>query len=104
MLKRDKRKLFRFVALQSAEAQEIFVKYKLPPMIDSVVLIDGENYFTESDVVVKIAAILPFPWRVLAVFRVLPASLRNRIYRFIAARRYRWFGRQSSCRVIENQM
>ncbi len=52
-----------------------------------------------SDAVLTIAARLPFPWRLLAVGRVLPRPVRDTLYRFVARNRYRWFGQRTTCPV-----
>jgi predicted DCC family thiol-disulfide oxidoreductase YuxK len=40
---------------------------------------------------------LPWPWSWLAVGRVVPRSLRDRLYDLLARHRYRWFGRRETC-------
>jgi salicylate hydroxylase len=52
-----------------------------------------------SDAVLAIAAGLPFPWRLLAVGRVVPRPVRDALYRLVARNRYRWFGRRITCPV-----
>jgi predicted DCC family thiol-disulfide oxidoreductase YuxK len=38
-------------------------------------------------------------WRVISWLRILPAALTDVAYRFVAARRIRWFGRVDACRL-----
>ena len=52
---------------------------------------------TESEAVLKIAHLLGAPWSIAYAFRILPAGLRNLVYRWIARNRYRIFGRNESC-------
>jgi predicted DCC family thiol-disulfide oxidoreductase YuxK len=40
---------------------------------------------------------LGFPWSLMAVFRILPRDLRDRLYDFLARNRFRWFGRRKTC-------
>lgn len=65
----------------------------------SVVLsYQGERY-RESGAVLRSVSLLGGPWRLARVLLLIPAPLRDGVYRFVAARRYRWFGRRDACRV-----
>lgn len=44
---------------------------------------------------------MTYPWRLLLILRLLPKSVTSALYRFIAQRRYRWFGTQNNCTIIE---
>ena len=67
------------------------------PMVDSVVVKSNGNYYIESDAIVVIASKLGGFYRLFSVARVIPKSLRDKIYRYIARNRYRWFGRKPMC-------
>jgi predicted DCC family thiol-disulfide oxidoreductase YuxK len=99
ILKRDAKKQFRFVALQTETGEVIRNKYSIPDEIDSVVLIYNGKVFYESDAALEIARLLPPPWKWAVVFKIVPVGLRNAIYRWIARNRYRWFGKKETCRV-----
>ena len=36
-------------------------------------------------------------WIFFTVFKIIPKSLRDTIYEWIAKNRYRWFGKKESC-------
>jgi predicted DCC family thiol-disulfide oxidoreductase YuxK len=38
-------------------------------------------------------------WRVVSWLRVVPAPLRDVVYRWVATHRYRWFGRFATCKL-----
>ena len=38
-------------------------------------------------------------WRLVSWLRAVPAPLRDLVYRWIAAHRYRWFGRFDACKL-----
>ncbi|SHF86802.1 Predicted thiol-disulfide oxidoreductase YuxK, DCC family [Mariniphaga anaerophila] len=99
ILKRDKQKQFRFVALQSEAGMKIKQKLKIPNDVDSVVLIYNGKVFYESDAALKIVRLLPAPWKWLAAFQIIPQNLRNTVYRRIARNRYHWFGKKNVCRI-----
>lgn len=100
ILKRDKKKLFRFGALQSGSGGELVRRFQIPKETDSVILILNNEVFIESDAAIEIARLLPAPWKWFGIFKYIPKKLRDRIYRWIAKNRYRWFGKRTDCRVI----
>ena len=100
VLARDRRKEFRFASLQSCAARSLLESAGVPAgnLPDSVVLIlRGQPPLVKSEAVLAIAAQLGFPWSWAACGRVLPRGLRDRLYDWVAAHRYRWFGRPTSC-------
>lgn len=99
ILKRDRKKQFRFVALQSETGELIRQKFSIPDEIDSVVLIHEGKVFFESDAALEIARLLPVPWKWAVIFKGLPTGWRNTIYRWIARNRYQWFGKRKACRI-----
>lgn len=63
----------------------------------SVVLVDGDSRYLESDAIIRAVMALGGMWRLFAVVRIVPRPLRDAGYRFVARRRYRWFGKLDSC-------
>lgn len=99
ILKRDRKKQFRFVALQSEAGEKIREKFRFPKEIDSVILIQEGKTFYESDTALEIARLLPVPWKWAVFFKIVPRGWRNRLYRWIARNRYQWFGKKEECRL-----
>jgi predicted DCC family thiol-disulfide oxidoreductase YuxK len=100
VLKRDRRGLVRFGSLQSEQGQALLRQYwpsTVPP--DSLVLIEGDRVFTQSTAALRILKRLGLPWNLLVIFRIVPRSVRDAVYNFIARQRYRWFGRRETCRL-----
>ena len=99
----DKKGKFRFASLQSPEASEYLSGF--PDIVtgdnpDSVVLLTPEGrVFTESEAVLNAAGVLGGGWSLLKVFKILPRSFRDSIYRWVARNRYRWFGKRDVCRM-----
>ncbi len=93
--------MFRFASLESAAGRAL-VAHAAPntPLPDSIVLLDEQGVHTRSDAVLRILARLGAPWCWLASLRIVPRALRDASYRFIAARRYRWFGRTDVCPAL----
>ncbi len=98
MIANDPADHFRFAASQSdAGIAALRASGRDPATIDSIVLIDRAGIHERSDAALRIAAGLRLPWRALAIFKVLPVGLRDRIYDVVARNRYRWFGRREAC-------
>ena len=102
LIKRDKKKQFRFVALQSEWGEELITKFEISPETDSVILIFENKIFLESDAAIEIARLLPTSWSWFSAFKIIPLKFRNGIYKWIVKNRYRWFGKRKTCRVIES--
>lgn len=85
-------------ALSEKEFIQLFSEFRAnQPMLDSVVVESNGNYYIESDAIVVIASKLGGFYRLFLVARVIPKSLRDKMYRYIARNRYRWFGRKPMC-------
>ena len=103
--KRDKKGRFRFASLQSAAAKKALADVGLANMaLDSVVLIEGTRVFVRTDAALRIAKGLGLPWSLFAAFLVVPAFLRDPLYRLIARYRYRWFGKRETCMVPTKEL
>ena len=102
VLRRDRRQRFYFAALQSDVAVDLLRKHD--ETIDvaetsTVVLCDGPRVFVRSDAVVRVVARLGFPWTLLWLALLVPRTIRDALYRWVARNRYRWFGRREFCRL-----
>ncbi|MFC6722109.1 thiol-disulfide oxidoreductase DCC family protein [Halobacteriaceae archaeon SHR40] len=98
LIQRDPEGVFRFAPLQSTVAEELLASHDIDPTdLDSVVLVEGEEVYTKSDAVLRAAHHLGGIYRLLPPFEILPRSLRNRLYDFVADRRYGWFGKKEQC-------
>ncbi len=99
IIRRDRNAYFRFASLQSSAAQTLLAKQKLPPNIDSIVVLEKGRVHTESTAILRIAAGLDGLWKTAVIFWIIPRPLRDVMYRFVARHRYRWFGKRSECMI-----
>ncbi len=99
LLKRDRRKQFRYAALQSESGKALIQKFHIPEQTDSVILINLNKVYFESDAAIEICNLLPYPWRLGIIFQIIPKIIRDKIYRWVAKNRYRWFGKRETCRI-----
>lgn len=100
IIKRDKKKVFKFAALQSDAAKKFIGENSIASLPnESVVLIVDKQIFYKSTALLKIIKKLSFPWKLLYGFSALPKGLRDYIYDFIAAYRYKIFGMRTVCKI-----
>jgi predicted DCC family thiol-disulfide oxidoreductase YuxK len=98
ILKRDKKRIFRFVAMQSDKIILFKEKYSLDLEIpETVILIDGDKVFKRSEAVLRILKKLHFPLNLLWGLIIIPGFIRDPLYSWIAKNRYHWFGKRKSC-------
>ncbi len=98
IIKRDSKSRFRFASVQSKTGREQLEHYAMDPDdVRSFVLIKGERHFVKSDAAIEIAKELDGGWKLLAFMRAIPRALRDRVYDFIATRRYALFGKRDRC-------
>lgn len=100
IIRQDKKKVFRFAALQSEVGQKLLEQYGLPKeKYDSFVLIDNGKVYKSSTAGLRLYSRLPWYWKWTQIFWIVPRFLRDAVYSFIARNRYRWFGKSESCMV-----
>jgi predicted DCC family thiol-disulfide oxidoreductase YuxK len=98
ILENDPAGEFRFASLQSGAGAEALARFGLAPEgFSSIVLIDGDTVWSNSDAALRIAGRLRSPWPVLALLLALPRPVRDGAYRWIADNRYGLFGKSATC-------
>ncbi|WP_018754046.1 thiol-disulfide oxidoreductase DCC family protein [Paenibacillus sanguinis] len=100
IIQRDPKKRFFFISLQSPAAFRLLREVGLEEApLETMVLIEHGAYYTRSTAALRIARALRFPWPLLYAFILIPRVWRDAVYKIIAKRRYRWFGRDEVCMV-----
>ncbi|WP_417618640.1 thiol-disulfide oxidoreductase DCC family protein [Oceanisphaera sp.] len=101
VIQRDREKRFLFASLQSSIAKELLEHNGVEPAdyLGSIVLIDGNGIWLRSTAALRTAGRLSGLWPLMQVFLLVPRPLRDWVYDFVGARRYRWFGRTHTCWV-----
>lgn len=99
IIKRDPNRYFKFASLQNEIGGELLKKYGLNQDMNSFVLIENEKVYVKSSGALQVCRNLKGSWKLLAVFQIIPRPLRDCIYDFIAKNRYKWFGKQESCKL-----
>jgi predicted DCC family thiol-disulfide oxidoreductase YuxK len=100
VIRHDPKGIFKLAALQSEAGQALLKKHQLDPeALHSIVLILDDKVYRQSRAALEIARRLSGAWPLLYVFIIVPYFLRDWIYDWIAANRYRWFGKQDACMI-----
>ncbi|MDE3143299.1 MAG: thiol-disulfide oxidoreductase DCC family protein [Bacteroidota bacterium] len=98
IIKRDKKKQFRFASLQSKFGKNVLYQFELNENnMNSFILIEDGKLFTRSTAALKVAKQLSGAWKMMYVFILVPAFIRNYMYSVIANKRYKWFGKKEEC-------
>ena len=97
----DRRKQFIFASLHSKVGHSQIARFgRSPEQLDSVAFIQNNTLHLRSDASLSILYELGGIWRLLArLGRLFPVTLADAIYNWVAANRYRIFGKMEACWV-----
>ena len=99
VIARDPHARFRFAALQSEAAASLRDGGVGAALPDSIVLVEDGRVAVRSEAALRIARRLRFPWPLAYGLIAVPRVIRDWVYDYVAAHRYRWFGRRDACMV-----
>lgn len=94
ILKVDKKRKFRFKALQYSATQESY---------ETIVVIHQGNTYQYMDAIFKIAKELGGINRIVLIFKILPKNWQKGVYLWVSRNRFQWFGKRNSCFIPEDQ-
>ena len=98
-IKRDKKALFRFAALQSGTGQLLLKRYGVENENITLFYFKDNVCFRKSAAVLHIFKDLGGIWKCFYPLIILPVCLRDTVYLFISRNRYRWFGKRKNCMI-----
>jgi predicted DCC family thiol-disulfide oxidoreductase YuxK len=103
VLKHDRHHVFHFASLQSEAARSALAPFNCDPE-DLTTMYVVRDYrsarplpLARGRAALFVASMLDWPWKGVALFRVLPTALINIGYNLVARYRYRLFGRYDQC-------
>lgn len=100
VIKRDRKKQIRFGAIQSQEGKKLLQKFAIDQQyLGSLIFIDEGKVYLKSSGALRLSKYLSGLWPLLYALMVIPAFIRNPIYDFVAANRYKWFGKKEVCMI-----
>lgn len=98
VMRHDHARRFNLTTAQGPLGQELYRRLGRPTEdFETMLLVENGRVLSHSYAAIGIAAGLGWPWRAALIAKLVPRALRDRVYRFVARNRYRWFGRRESC-------
>ena len=105
IVKRDSAGTIRFASLQSGAGRRLLEEHKIDEnYIESLVFFEEERFSVSSTAVLRTLSYLDSWQKHLIFLTVIPRSLRDLVYRFIARNRYKWFGRREQCMIPTTEL
>lgn len=100
LIRWDKEESLKFASLQSKFGQRLLSDLKLDQEnFTSIMYLRGNQVFTRSTAVIFILTDLGGIGNLMRIFYIIPKSLRDKIYLWVAKNRYRWFGKKDQCMI-----
>ena len=100
VLRHDKKAVFHFATMQSEAGRSLLLQNGMNPddPVSFLVILEGQAY-SDAEAIVRAVSAFGGGWRSVRLLRLIPSSLLDPAYRFVARHRYRIFGRHSHCLV-----
>lgn len=98
LLRHDKRGQFLFAPLQGETAANLLDK-KYTENISTLIYYENGKIYSKSSAALQAGKKLGGLFCLSVIFYIIPDCIRDRIYDFIAGRRYAWFGKMDACRI-----
>jgi predicted DCC family thiol-disulfide oxidoreductase YuxK len=91
---------FKFGASQNPEGRALLAQYGTDrESARSIILIEDGAVSLRSTAVLRIARRMTAPWRWAAILLLVPAPIRDAVYRVVAAVRHRIAGQSNACAI-----
>ena len=98
ILRTDRKRRFRLLAAQTPIGVALYRHLGLNPTdYETNILLEDGRAWLKSEGSLRIFERLGFPWSLMSVGRLLPRSVRDRLYEIVARNRLRWFGVRPTC-------
>ncbi|MEO7539737.1 MAG: DCC1-like thiol-disulfide oxidoreductase family protein [Pyrinomonadaceae bacterium] len=97
IIRHDRARRFLFAPLQSDIGQELRAEYGIDESVDSIVLIEDNKAYLHSTAGLRVAKDLGGIISLAYALVIVPAFIRDFLYRTFAKYRYTLFGRREIC-------
>ncbi len=102
LVKADRKSKLKFAPLSGYTSKQLNI-HDFVSGEGSVVFYNKGKVHLQSNAALQIIRQLPFPWRLLFIFFIIPQFIRNAVYEWVARNRYKWFGKTNSCEIFETK-
>ena len=102
VMRHDRERRFRLLAAQTPLGTALYEHYGLDAVdYETNVLLEDGRAWLKSEGTIRMFERLGFSWSLMNVFRVVPRSLRDKLYDVVARNRLAWFGSREICLLPE---
>jgi len=100
VIDRDPKSFFSFAPLQSDFAQTLLKTHNFDlSQLESIIFYTNGNVYRRSRAALEISKRMNGLWPMMYIFMIVPGFIRDIVYNWIARNRYKWFGKQETCRI-----
>ncbi|MBN9398552.1 MAG: DUF393 domain-containing protein ['Candidatus Kapabacteria' thiocyanatum] len=99
LMRHDRTESLMFTSFQSEAGRTLLARHGIDHAPTTIYVVENDRIYTESTGILRLCRYLDWPWRAGTVLLVIPAFVRNIVYRIVARNRYRWFGERDTCRL-----
>mgnify|MGYP003585002885 FL=1 len=100
LLRHDRKGRIRFASMQGATGGQLLADAGLTVTgLQTLLVVDQGRSWQHTAAILRVLHELGWPWRLAWAGIVVPAPLRDVIYRWVARNRYRFWGRSAVCMV-----
>ena len=90
----------KFATLQGETGQKLLNKMNFSKSdFDTVIFQKNDQIYTRSTAVFEIFKTIGGFWKILLIFSFLPISITDQLYRYIALKRFKVFGKLDQCDI-----
>lgn len=98
LLRHDRTARLRFASIQGRAGQALLARAGLQVEgLQTLLAVDGDRVWQHTAAIFRVLHALGWPWRLAWAAWLVPALVRDPLYRLLARHRYRWFGRSDTC-------
>jgi predicted DCC family thiol-disulfide oxidoreductase YuxK len=99
-IRRDRSDKLLFSSLQSKAGQRAISESGFTGQADdTVILYNNGKYYKRSSAILKALSLLGGIWKISNAGFIVPRFIRDGIYDWVAANRYKWFGKKEECMI-----
>jgi predicted DCC family thiol-disulfide oxidoreductase YuxK len=100
IIKNDKKRIFRYAALQSETGQQLLQQHNLSTTnLDSFILVHEGKAYKKTQAAIVLYPLLGGGWKLMKGLAIFPRFIRDFFYDVIARNRYRWWGKKEACMI-----